>query len=345
MAPTSGRQLERLVAAIQYAESTGAVVTWNDTIEGRQFDVTVRFKYGLHSYLTVIECKEYSSKVPVEKVDALATKSRDVKANKAILVSTHGFQSGCFPVAERHGIQLLVLTETSTATATDLVARITPGLNVYDVNFEVPGSAAVVEFEDWGGRLAYLMNHSRVLLADGSKAPNQLVFDWQLTQPEINLEGETSVELPLSADLKLPHEEPVPVTAMRFKCAPVDVMVPKVPLPDTHVLAGLGSKVELRDEKGTLLHSTRPGDIPLGFDEPVVPGRFYELSHLCNRYYCEKIEEDLVTWTLVESYQHGHLVQATFTQKLRYAKYYTPVTDSKIQSRLLAMLAHLKRRR
>lgn len=343
MSPPTGKKLERLVAAIQYAESTGAVVTWNDTIEGREFDVTVRFKYGLHTYLTVIECKEYSSKIPVEKVDALATKSKDVKANKAILVSTHGFQSGCLPVAERHGIQLLVLTESSATTATDLIKKIAPGLNIYDVSFTSLGSARDIDFEDWGGRLSYLMRHTKILLPRGSKSPNQLVFEWQMTGPAIELEGETSVELPLTAELQLPHEEPYPVTAMRFKCALVEVMIPKAPLPDNHVMAGLASMVELHDEKGELLHSTRLHDIPLGFDESVEPGRFYELPHLCNRYYCEKIEGDLVTWTLVESYQHGHLVQATLTQKLKYAKYYVPVTDNKVKSRLEVMLARLKR--
>ena len=84
---------------MHHAESTGAAVTWNDEINGRQFDVTVRFKFGLHNYLTVIECKDYSSKVSVEKVDAFVTKARDVNANKAVLISSQGFQSGCFPVA------------------------------------------------------------------------------------------------------------------------------------------------------------------------------------------------------------------------------------------------------
>jgi hypothetical protein len=343
MPPPAGKQLERLVAAIQHAESTGALVTWNDTIEGRQFDVTVRFRFGLHSYLTVIECKEYSSKVPVEKVDALATKSRDVKANKAILVSTHGFQSGCFPVAERHGIQLLVLTEASETTTSELISRITPGLNVFDVSFATPNSGPPVEFEDWGGRLAYLMNHSKIHVAEGLKTPNQLVFEWQLTQPAIQVKGETSIELQLAGELQQPYEAPVAITAMRFKCALVDVMISKGPLPDNHLRAGLASKVELHDEKGALLHSMRMGDIPLGFDTPVVPAQFYELPHLYNRYYCEKIEGELVTWTLVESYQHGHLFQATIRQNLKYSEYYVPVTDDKIKARLEAMLARLKR--
>jgi len=347
MSPPLGKQLERLVAAIQYAESTGAVVTWNDTIDGRQFDVTVRFKYGLHSYLTVIECKDYASKVPVEKVDALATKSRDVGANKAILISARGFQAGCFPVAERHGIELLVLTESSTPTAQDLIARITPALNVYDVSFVATGTSSPILFEDWGGRLGYLMNQSQVVVPEGTKPPNQLVYEWQLAGPTLDPENENVVELPLreGSELRQPHEEPVEVSAMRFKCAFVEAIVPKVPLADTHVMAGLSSRVDLHDAKGKLVHSMRMGEVPLGFDTSVTPGEFYELPHLFNRYHCDKIEGDLVTWTLLESYQHGHLVQATFTQKLQFAKYYIPVTDSKIRRRLESMLSRLRGRR
>ena len=52
-----------------------------------------------------------------------------------------------------------------------------------------------------------------------------------------------------------------------------------------------------------------------------------------------------MTWTLIESYQHGRLVQATFTQKLKYTKFYVPVTDNKIKIRLETLLARLKRRK
>lgn len=344
MTTPTGKRLERLVAAIHYAESTGAAVVWNEVIEGRQFDVTVRFKYGLHTYLTVIECKEYSSKVSVEKIDALVTKARDAKANKAIMISTRGFQSGCFSVAERHDVQLLVLTESSQTPVPDLVARITPGINVFSVRFGRAGSHAEVELEDWGGRLAYLMNHAKVVLPLGTKTPIQLVNEWELTRPNIELGRENEVEfpLPLGTELHVPHEEPATVSSMRFTCSLIDVAIPKQPLPDNHILVGMATRVELRDPKGNLHHSTPLNEIPLGFDAPVVPGRFYELPEMFNRYYCEKIDGDLVTWTLLESYQHGLLVQANITQKVKYQNHYIEVTDEVVLHRLHAMLARFK---
>jgi len=344
MTPPPGKRLERLVAAMHHAESTGAVVTWNDEIAGRQFDVTIRFKFGLHSYLTVVECKDYSSKVSVDKIDAFVTKARDVNANKAMFIASRGFQSGCFPVAERHGIQLLILSETTDTSVPELVERFTPGLNIYDVGFRTSRPGDLIEFEDWGGRLAYLMNHSKLVSPEGERTPNQLVYEWQMTQPSINLDKETRIELPLSAGSRLlePHSQTVPVAAMLFTCSLVELAVPKQPMLDNHVLQGVRARVELRDASGKVHHSARLGDLPLGYDSPVQPRQFYELPSMFNRYYCEKIEGDLVTWTLVESYQHGHLFQATFTQKVKYSSHYVQVVDSKILERLKEMLPQLK---
>lgn len=339
-----GKRLERLVAAMHHAESTGAIVTWNDEIAGRQFDVTIRFKFGLHSYLTVIECKDYSSKVSVDKIDAFVTKARDSNANKAVFISSQGFQSGCFPIAERHGIQLLILSETTDTSIPELVERFTPGLNIFDVSFRTSQSGDFIEFEDWGGRLAYLMNHSKLESPEGEKTPNQLIHEWQMTQPPINLDKETHVELPLSPGSQLcePNGEAVPVAAMLFTCSLVELAVPKQPMLDNHVLQGIRARVELRDASGKVHHSARLGDLPLGYDSAVQPGYFYEQHSMFNRFFCEKIEGDLVTWTLVESYQHGQLFQATFTQKIKYSCNYVQVTDSKILERLKKMLARLK---
>jgi hypothetical protein len=329
---------------MHHAESTGALVTWNDDIGGRQFDVTVRFKFGLHRYLTVIECKDYSSKVSVDKIDAFVTKARDVNANKAVLISSLGFQSGCFPVAERHGIQLLVLSETTDTSIPELVDRFTPGLSIYDVSFRETHSNNLVEFEDWGGRLAYLMGHSKLRSTEGERTPNQLLYEWQLSQPPINLDGETHVELPMPGGTQLcePHGQAISIDAMLFTCLLVELAIPKRPMPDNHIFQGGRTKVELRDADGTVHHSARVGDLPLGYDSPVQPGLFYELPSMFNRYLCERIDGDLVTWTLLESYQHGHLIQATFTQKLKYSFHYVQVTDKKILERLQEMLARLK---
>jgi predicted helicase len=107
------KNFERLVAAVHRAADEGADVRWNDSIQGRQFDVTIRFRKGLYDYLTVVECKSYDRPVSVEKVDAFVTKATDVHANCAVIASTSGFQSGAQEVAQRHNVTLIEVTESS----------------------------------------------------------------------------------------------------------------------------------------------------------------------------------------------------------------------------------------
>ena len=59
------KNFERLVTAIHKAADAGAEVRWNETIAGRQFDVTIRFRKGLYEYLTVVECKNRAKPVSV----------------------------------------------------------------------------------------------------------------------------------------------------------------------------------------------------------------------------------------------------------------------------------------
>ena len=102
---------EKLVAAIHKAETEGAIVTWNEKIDGRQFDVTIRFKTGFYDYLTFIECKDCGTLVSVDKVEAFATKAKRYNANKSIMVSARGFQSGAIKAAKELNIQLFSLKQ------------------------------------------------------------------------------------------------------------------------------------------------------------------------------------------------------------------------------------------
>ena len=93
------KKFERLVAAVHLSDEHNTTVKWNEFINGRQFDVTIRFTHGLHDYLTVIECKKESRRVEVSDVEAFVTKAHDAGASKAVIVSSAGFQQGCIPVA------------------------------------------------------------------------------------------------------------------------------------------------------------------------------------------------------------------------------------------------------
>jgi hypothetical protein len=77
----------------------------------REIDILVRSKVGPFDITTVIECKDTARVVPVPAVDALESKMRDVKANKAALVARRGFSKGARRKADRCGVALLLANE------------------------------------------------------------------------------------------------------------------------------------------------------------------------------------------------------------------------------------------
>jgi hypothetical protein len=334
-------KFERLVAAIHYAESQGAKVKWNDKINGRQFDVTLRFTFGLHDYLTVIECKDTEDRVAAEKVDALVTKAKDVNANKVIMVSSSGYQSGCYEVAQRHGIKLLTLNEKLGIDINQLVSEVTPALNIYEVYLIRP-NGNIFAFEDEGGRLHYLMNRVRLISTRRDISPNQLMTEWQVTHPHLEFDVENKINLILDDKTiaRIPHEGEIEAISIQFKCKLVQAFIAKQPMLDIHILEGISTKYELTDEKGHVLHAINSSDLKLGFDTKIAPGKFYSNPKLHMYYYCASVDNNnLITWILIESYQHGNLIQATFTQEAKYGHYYVEVDEPKKLDQLKRLLA------
>jgi hypothetical protein len=110
-------RFEKIVAGIHMLSAEGAEVKFDDEIEGRrtgrrrQIDVSIRFKQTYYDYLAVIECKDYGTKVSIEKVETFRTKMEDVGAMKGIMVSPKGFQEGAVRTAAAYNIELFTLTE------------------------------------------------------------------------------------------------------------------------------------------------------------------------------------------------------------------------------------------
>jgi restriction system protein len=78
-----------------------------------EIDITVRFTALGVDYLTLVECKRYNKPVEREKVQALLSKMHSVGAQKGIIFSTSGFQSGATDFAAVHGIALVELLDGS----------------------------------------------------------------------------------------------------------------------------------------------------------------------------------------------------------------------------------------
>ena len=72
-----------------------------------QIDVYASFTAMGVEFKVLCECKQYSSPVGREKVVILNDKLKSLGAQKGILLSTSGFQSGAIQYAKVHGIALI----------------------------------------------------------------------------------------------------------------------------------------------------------------------------------------------------------------------------------------------
>lgn len=85
-------------------------------ITGRTIKVDVSFSItvaGGASILILVECKCYGHKVPVDDVEEFHSKLDDIGAQKGIMVTTVGFQSGARTAAKGRRIALALLTPSS----------------------------------------------------------------------------------------------------------------------------------------------------------------------------------------------------------------------------------------
>jgi hypothetical protein len=117
----SGADYERIVAdvieAMQIFRATDAGATTQvfrrkrysgaQDPHGYEIDVSleVRLPPGLR-LLVIVECKAHSRPVERSVVQQLIQVRDDIAANKAILVSTHGFNEGAIRLAQKSGISL-----------------------------------------------------------------------------------------------------------------------------------------------------------------------------------------------------------------------------------------------
>jgi hypothetical protein len=109
--PVTWKAFEELIAMIQRQTAPTAKVRHNHKIRGRtgrlrQLDVTLSTRVGLHEVLIAIECKRHKRAVSIEKVEALASKLRDVDASPGVMISPTGFDAGARAVAQEFNIGL-----------------------------------------------------------------------------------------------------------------------------------------------------------------------------------------------------------------------------------------------
>ncbi len=90
-------------------------VTKHATLRGPDgefvLDAVARFEVFGAEFVVVIECKHHKHPVKRELIQVLRDKARSVKAQKAMMFSTGGFQKGAIAYAKSQGIALVHFTE------------------------------------------------------------------------------------------------------------------------------------------------------------------------------------------------------------------------------------------
>lgn len=115
-------------AVAQFFRELGCEAAVDAQVRGarasHKIDVWVTFRrFGLdHGW--VIECKDWKAPVPKEKVLALKGVVDDVGADRGILVSESGFQTGARQAASRTNITLLTLAELRNLARADFLSEL-----------------------------------------------------------------------------------------------------------------------------------------------------------------------------------------------------------------------------
>jgi hypothetical protein len=342
------KHFERLVTAVHRAADQGAEVAWNESIAGRQFDVTIRFRRGLYQYLTVVECKEYQNPVPVEKVEAFVTKAADAQAHHAVMASTSGFQAGARKVASKHNMSLIHVTDSSEIDLSLFGAHwtgIADALHIDSIELEYADKKKK-RLPDEANAMTYYVQH--IVIQYGSEQATLA----DLIGPHLPHFG--------GGPDNMYKNHVINCTFGMHVVGPDDGEIPLEPLTSVHVRAGmikartltspaafdislLSPDVKIKNVATGEEQTFSVHGLPLGIDTVFTEGAFYEQPPLAGHYYyCDRIDGDVVTIYLVESFQVGQLIQCKYTAKAEMAKFYIPVSDKAVIQRLQRRLNQLK---
>jgi len=325
------RIFERVIAGIQKLTDFGATVIHNDRIKGlatrrmRQIDVSVRFKQAQSEYLLIVECKLSKRKVSVDKVEAFITKMHDVGADRALMVTNTGYQTGAVEAARAHNIDLRTLTEHvhdwTTVIKKDVVRfpffagaefdhdpldstiqKQWPSISYEDIKFfRTAEQKPQVTFADLVKNIATQLYKRGERLPAEATVPFQLLWQMQIACFEQLIEIRS---------VKLMFEPYLVKTERRLD----------VPPRKSHYTYASVTSPERQD--------IPVRTVPLGIDTVLEPGSYYQTGP-GSFFKCLEIAGEDVLWLemIPRKDEVGNSYHHEFVQSVRCACYYSLVTD------------------
>jgi hypothetical protein len=111
----------------------------------REFDIYWEYELGSLLYKTVIECKDYNSKIKINKIDELLGKLHDIPDIKPVFATKKGYESGARKKAKQHNIELLIVREQNDSDWSDEYGN--PYLTSININGILIIPARIISFQ------------------------------------------------------------------------------------------------------------------------------------------------------------------------------------------------------
>lgn len=186
----------------------------------RQFDIYWEYSLGGLTYKTVIECKDYNSKVSIEKIDALHGKLSDFPNLRGIFATKKGYQSGAEKKAKEKDIELLIVREQNDSDWTDIDGQ--PLLREIHIQMNAILPARIIGFDlqlpQGAKQPPTTAINNEILITHNQTGESYTVYDLQLTlmQGHHEEEGEFEKTMIFKGTVKTPSIE-IPIEGYKVK--------------------------------------------------------------------------------------------------------------------------------
>lgn len=118
----------------------------------REFDLYWEYELAGVTYKTIIECKDYASRVSIDRIDSLIGKIRDIPDLKPVFATKTGYQSGAELKAKNSKVDLLIVREQRDDDWEDKDGN--PLIKEININMQIMSPARITNFKpfidgDW----------------------------------------------------------------------------------------------------------------------------------------------------------------------------------------------------
>lgn len=208
MAKNTGKEYEDFVAELQQAILSSETLGSQKNIEvipnkllkdkngiERQFDIYWEFELAGIVYKNIIECKDYASKISIDRVDSLIGKLNDFNNITGVFATKTGYQSGAESKALANGIDILRVREQNDSDwispeGTPLIKEA-----IINITIEHPARITSVNYltndaENTGNLGTYLMNEIFIKNLETSETYSLHELEQTLNKSHFNEKGE-----------------------------------------------------------------------------------------------------------------------------------------------------------